>query len=248
MARRRSIDLDPMLASEAMNEWEQQQERAFVGWVNSLLRQHPSALTIEKLDTAFTDGIALICLLECLAGTGVGKKYRKQATKRIQQVENLNIALAFAAEAGLTDSKSTVSAEDFLDCVYPQIAGFVWTLFKQHLAKTAGGDAKAADAELLRWCAASAAKVVGPGRVLLENFTDSFADGVALAAIVASIDPAGHPTLVELLSHPAGPDRADQLVKLAVETAAGERLQVPAIVDPAAVVAQKMEYEQTKGP
>ena len=60
MARRRSIDLDPMLASQAMGEWEQQQERAFVGWVNSLLRQHPSALTIDKLDTAFADGVALI--------------------------------------------------------------------------------------------------------------------------------------------------------------------------------------------
>ena len=95
MARRRSIDLDPMLAASGLSEWEQQQERAFVGWVNSLLRQHPSALSVEKLESAFVDGVALICLLESLAGTSVGKKYRKQATKRIQQIENLNIALAF---------------------------------------------------------------------------------------------------------------------------------------------------------
>lgn len=61
---------------------------------------------------------------------------------------------------------------------------------------------------------------------------------MALAAIVASVEPAAHPELVGLLAETS--TDAAKLAGTAVDTAAGERLQVPALVQPAAVVAGKV--------
>jgi hypothetical protein len=41
------------MAEPTLQEWERQQEGAFVGWINSLLRQHESGLVIERVARIF---------------------------------------------------------------------------------------------------------------------------------------------------------------------------------------------------
>jgi hypothetical protein len=77
---------------------------------------------------------------------------------------------------------------------------------------------------------------VAADRVHLHNFGSSFADGVALAAIVAAVDPVEYSELVLLLAQPDSPERAASLSIEALAAAAGERLQVPTLVAADAVV------------
>eukprot|EP01046_Picozoa_sp_COSAG06_P083636 COSAG06_NODE_30520_length_537_cov_1.394977_1_plen_79_part_10 len=78
----------------ALQGWEAQQEKVFVGWVNSVLTRHEDGKggDVESLGTAFTDGVQLIRLVESLAGESIGVKYKKNAKNKAQMIDNLNQA------------------------------------------------------------------------------------------------------------------------------------------------------------
>ena len=158
-----------------LQDWQVQQEKVFVGWVNSVLTQHEDGQggDVDSLGTAFADGVQLIRLVESLAEESIGKKYNTKAKNKAQMIDNLNLALSFASEVGLQDQTATVSAEDFVDSVHTQISGFVWTLFKS----SQGSRGPGADTELLEWCASTASRV-NPG-VVVHDFRSSFQIGRA---------------------------------------------------------------------
>ena len=208
----------------ALQGWEAQQEKVFVGWVNSVLTRHEDGKggDVESLGTAFTDGVQLIRLVESLAGESIGVKYKKNAKNKAQMIDNLNQALAFASDSGLQDHNATVATEDFVDSVHTQISGFVWTLFKASQGDRGAG----ADSELLEWCASTASKV-NPG-VVVHDFKSSFQDGTVLASIVAASDPSAHRELLSAMSNGATDKVA--LVGMATEAAAKD-LQVPQLIE-----------------
>lgn len=218
----------------SLREWEVQQEKVFVGWVNSVLARHwdGNAGHVESLGTAFADGVQLIRLLECLASDllggeqKIGRKYNKKPKNKAQMIDNVSLALSFASENELQDDTATVGAEDFVDSVHTQISGFVWTLFK---ASQGGGSG--ADGELLEWCESTAAKV-NPG-VKVHDFTSSFQDGTVLASIVAASDPPEYKELLSAMTNPG--TKQVQLVGMATAAAADGGLQVAQLIEPALI-------------
>lgn len=209
-----------------LHDWEVQQEKVFVGWVNSVLTRHEDGKggSVESLGTAFADGVQLIRLVESLADESIGKKYSKKAKNKAQMIDNLNLALTFAEDVGLTDQTATVGAEDFVDNVHTQISGFVWTLFKSSQGDRGSG----ADSELLEWCASTASKV-NPG-VVVHDFKSSFQDGTVLASIVAASDPPAYSELLSAMSN-STTDKV-QLVGMATAAAATGDLHVPQLIEP----------------
>jgi hypothetical protein len=218
-----------------MDDWERTQERVFTAWINSTLQRHPSHMDdVEDLLSAFADGVQLIRLVEVLSGREITARFKSPATTRFHRIENLNLGLQFARETGLREDSSTVVPEDFLDGIYPQIAGFVWMLFKtsQQVDDSSSSGCGSPDAELLSWCTTTAA-MVSEG-VVVSDFHSSFRDGRALAAIVAASDPPAHPMLLQRLNQPTQPD-GSELVGLATAAAASSALRVPELIEPAAI-------------
>ena len=212
-----------------LQDWQVQQEKVFVGWVNSVLTQHEDGQggDVDSLGTAFADGVQLIRLVESLAEESIGKKYNTKAKNKAQMIDNLNLALSFASEVGLQDQTATVSAEDFVDSVHTQISGFVWTLFKS----SQGSRGPGADTELLEWCASTASRV-NPG-VVVHDFRSSFQDGTVLASIVAASDPPAYSELLSAMSNPATEQL--QLVGMATAAAATGDLRVAQLIEPALI-------------
>ena len=214
------------------------QERVFTAWINATLQKHEHGGEVADLLTAFADGVQLIRLVESLAGRPIGVRFKAQATMRVHRIENLNLALQFAQDVGLREDGSTVVAEDFLDGIYPQIAGFVWMLFKQSQSRDSSEGGPSLDTELLDWCAATAGQVI-PDGIAVENFSTSFQDGRVLAAVVAASDPSAKAELVRQIGLHSGSD--EDLVAMATAAAATGALQVPEMIEPVAICAGKVD-------
>lgn len=119
--------------------WKEVQQRTFTNWVNHKLK--PRALVVEDLFVDLRDGTKLINLFELLSGKTIGR-YIKMPRMRIQQLENVQVALAF-----LTGTEGVklvnIGAEDIVDSNQSIVLGLIWTLLEKYaislLFKNGGG-------------------------------------------------------------------------------------------------------------
>ena len=71
---------------------------AFTNWINNQLKQR--GLSISNLDSDFSSGENLICLLEIIGDESLGR-YTKNPKLRLQKIENCNKALDFIRKRGV---------------------------------------------------------------------------------------------------------------------------------------------------
>jgi len=156
--------------------WENIQKKTFTKWCTMHLGKRGKK--IENIDTDFSDGILLIELLEIIGAESLGK-YNKNPKMRIHNVENLNVALRYVASKGV--KLVGISAEDIVDKNLKLILGMVWTIILRFAIADISEEELNAKEALLLWCKK---KTNGYRDVLVENFTNSWQDGLALCALI----------------------------------------------------------------
>jgi len=164
-----------MSASE--KGWEKVQIRAFTAWLNGYLEQR--SMTVADIQTDMDDGVRLINFLELLSNKKVQSKWNPKPPTRIQKIENLHIGLTFL-DKDMKVKTSGISAEEFADHNLKMILGFFYTLYKRYRIATIKVQDKSSEEGLLLWCKQ---KTAGYRDVEVENFKNSFKDGMAFGAL-----------------------------------------------------------------
>lgn len=89
---------DALAATDA-SKWEAAQCRAFLHWVNTILKRRDIKMT--DLVQGFETGVNLIHLVEILTGKPLSQKWSKNPNTRIHMINNSNLALQHLKDAGV---------------------------------------------------------------------------------------------------------------------------------------------------
>jgi len=165
------------MSEEVRKRWEQMQIKTFTKWCNMHLAKK-GADPIEDVTTGFRDGVRLIELLEVIGEANLGK-YNRKPRMRLQQIENLNKALAFIKERGV--ALVSIGAEDICDGNITLTLGMIWTIILRFAISDLSEEGLSAKQGLLLWCQK---KTKGYRDVDVKDFQDSFKDGLAFCALI----------------------------------------------------------------
>jgi peptidoglycan hydrolase CwlO-like protein len=173
---------DKGLRAEKDKKWEQVQIKAFTLWINSTLE--PLGHKIEVMPDDLTDGVALCLFLEEVSHKKLSRWSRKPAL-RVHKIENLSIALKFV-QGELGVRLVGIGPEDIADGKLKLSLGLLWSLFVKLRIDTISESGHTALDGLLSWVKNM---TEGYENVEINNFKDSFNDGMAFAALVHAMNP-----------------------------------------------------------
>ncbi|VEU21614.1 DEKNAAC102766 [Brettanomyces naardenensis] len=170
--------------------WVKVQERTFLRWINMKLEQGKYP-TITRLDN-LSSGISLCQLLNVLTNQELVPIYSKPSTK-FQRMENMEKILDFIKDRERLHIYN-IGPEDIVDSNLKLTLGLLWTLILKYsmvendnTAQNEGELGGRSKKEiLLRW-----AQLVTKDYddIEIKNFTTSWSDGHALAAILSHFEP-----------------------------------------------------------
>ncbi|KJE96605.1 hypothetical protein CAOG_06905 [Capsaspora owczarzaki ATCC 30864] len=148
------------------------QQRTFTKWYNSYLKHRN--INVNNLIEDMHDAVILLNLLEIISSEKIGK-YNKAPKMRVMKLENASAAIDFIKRH---DIKLTgIGPEDLVDGNQKLILGLSWMLILRYEIQKFSQDIQ----ELLRWCKA---RTAGYPNVRVQNFTESFNDGLAFCALI----------------------------------------------------------------
>mmetsp|Transcript_33112 Transcript_33112/g.64953 ORF Transcript_33112/g.64953 Transcript_33112/m.64953 type:complete len:1106 (+) Transcript_33112:33-3350(+) len=162
----------------------QLQRKIFTRWINQKLIPQKVAPIGDCVDD-FKDGYNLTKLLEVLSEKESGIKNLGPQTSRMKQIDQASRALKFTESCGV-EQKLKTSAENLVDSHESSILALVWAIMLKFLKFSDDEDEEKLSAEdaLLMWVQNQV-----PSEVEVVNFKKSFANGMALAAIMAKYRP-----------------------------------------------------------
>lgn len=160
-------------------EWERIQQRVFTNWVNSHLRKR--SLKCENLITDLETGVLLIHLYEIISDESLGKFYPAPVSK-FHKIANLSSVVdkinSFVSSVGI---KVQFSAEQIFAGDVRSILGMIWVLIHKFEIQDISEEELSARDGLLLWCKK---KTAGYNNVKVQNFSDSWQDGLAFCALI----------------------------------------------------------------
>jgi len=162
--------------SDVKAKWEQMQIKTFTKWCSMHLSKRGES--ISDITTDLRDGIKLIQLLEIIGEANLGK-YNKTPKMRVQQIENVNKALAFIKERGV--SLVSIGSEDIVDGNVKLTLGMIWTIILRFAISELSEEGLSAKQGLLVWCQKKTKDYKG---VKVQDFQESFKDGLAFCALI----------------------------------------------------------------
>jgi len=210
--------------------WQLVQEKAFTAWMNETLG--PTGDKVSDVRVDLGDGVKFAHFLECLSGKKLGARLDAKANQRIQKIQNLVLALKYMdSEMGVKNPGC--SAEDLADGNIKMVLGLLWTLYRKYRIATISVQDKSSEEGLLLWV-----KNVTDGYngVHIENFKNSFKDGMAFLAMVHRFNPEN--TKVDLNAH--SKDTPEHNLSVAFELAEQE-LGIPKLLDAKEVFEGKVD-------
>ncbi|KAI0338856.1 hypothetical protein BDW22DRAFT_651504 [Trametopsis cervina] len=153
------------------------QERTFCKWLNTKLEAngYPQMTSLVK---DLSDGVRLIQLMEIMGDTSLGR-YNKNPRMRVQKAENVNKALEFITSRGV--KLTNIGPEDIIDGNLKLILGMIWTLILRFTIADISEEGLSAKEGLLLWCQRKTAPYK---EVEVQDFTQSWSDGLALCALI----------------------------------------------------------------
>lgn len=183
------------LTREKEKSREAAQIKTYTRWVNAHLRVHTPPLHVTDLVQDFRNGVALINLLHQLYRIPL-PFYHMQPTSKIHALDNMVVAFQMLEQATGTGFPF-VKPANVVDGDTKIIMGLIWALvLDSGVRKPLDLEAqktdctqsfeKTSNAVLLRWCQQKTKNYKG---VNIQNFTDSFADGLAFNALLHNYDP-----------------------------------------------------------
>eukprot|EP00030_Apusomonadida_sp_AF-17_P002397 a339518_462.p2 GENE.a339518_462~~a339518_462.p2 ORF type:complete len:315 (-),score=162.62 a339518_462:77-979(-) len=159
--------------------WIPQQKKAFTSWVNSKLAER-SLILDRDLASAFDDGLFLIPLVEVLTGAKAGK-FSATPSMRIHKQNNIEVAFRVLEQHNFHPD---IHVEEVCDANEKMILGFIWQLFVSY-----GSKDNTSNAELLAWVQARVNNNPRYEGVNVTEFSKSWQDGKAFAALIDSLSP-----------------------------------------------------------
>ncbi|XP_073972479.1 dystrophin, isoforms A/C/F/G/H-like isoform X9 [Rhodnius prolixus] len=166
-------------------EREDVQKKTFAKWINSQLTKRNHS-PISDLVVDLQDGTVLLSLLEILTG----KEYKREKGRmRVHHLNNVNKALQILDYNNV--KLVNISSNDIVDGNPKLILGLVWSIilhWQVHWSlKELMTDAEQTNLEktLLTWCKQNTQKY----EVEVNNFTTSWADGLAFNALIHAFRP-----------------------------------------------------------
>ncbi|KAJ5073100.1 spectrin/filamin related cytoskeletal protein [Anaeramoeba ignava] len=162
---------------EVLPDWVKMQQKTFTRWFNKHLKKIGESIT--DLQEGLEDGLKVVKFVELVTGETI-PKYNRRPRIRIQKIENLKIAI----EKIQTSKKfefTSIGPEDIVDKNLKLILGFVWTIIMKCSIEEISVEEMTAKEALLLWCKK---QTQGYANVNVRNFTTSWKDGLAFAAII----------------------------------------------------------------
>lgn len=203
--------------------------QTFTRWVNMYLSQRN--LQLNNIQTDFEDGLLFSNLAEQLSGAQLPRL--KKSEMRIAKINNVSQVFHFLIHKENIKFVNT-SAEDVVDGNLRIILGLVWTLIQRYqftlpdAHNKAGGDDKKArsgiESTILAWVKEQLQSY--PDAPNVNNFSNSWQDGKALARLADSLKP-GCVNLAELTG-----ENCQQDIEIAMRIAE-EQFGVPRLLDAA---------------
>jgi len=204
------------MSAEVKAKWEAMQIKTFTNWCNMHLSKRGES--IQSLTEDFRDGVKLVTLLEVIGDANLGKINKKPKMK-LQMIENLNRALAFIKERGI--SLVGIGSEDINEGNVKLTLGMIWMLILRFAISDLSEEGLSAKQGLLIWCQK---KTKGYRDVDVQDFQDSFKDGLAFCAIIHK----HRPDLIDYDS--LSKDNARENLDLAFDVAE-KNLGIPKLLD-----------------
>jgi len=217
-----------VLAATDAAKWEAAQTRAFLHWVNTILKRRDIKLT--DLLGGFETGVNLIHLVEILTGRPIQQKWSKNPNTRIHMIANANLALQHLKDSGV--QKLMVSAENFANADPRWLnltLGFCWQLlraFQEPPAEDgAGSSGDSFGDNLLRWVKTT---LKDYGDIdLRDGFrSESFRNGKVFAGLINEFDD----SFINYKSLASGAHAFAENCKYALDTAEN-KMGIPSILD-----------------
>ncbi|KAJ2548317.1 alpha-actinin, partial [Coemansia sp. RSA 1933] len=197
--------------------WELVQSKTFTKWVNARLSEH-SLASLNNVCTDFSDGTALIHILQIISDTSLGR-YNRNPRMRIQKIENVNLSLDFIRSRKI--NLTNIGAEDIVDANHKLILGMIWTIILRFTIEDINEEGLSAMDGLLLWCQRKTAPYK---EVDVKNFSYSWQDGLAFCALI-------HRHRPDLLDYYAL-DKSDSRGNTALAFEVAERyLGIPQLLD-----------------
>lgn len=207
--------------------WIRVQVKTFTRWANNFLSER--MLRIDDLTTDLGDGVLLVNLFEIISGKKF-PRYNKKPRMRIQKLENLTAVIAFVKAQGI--KLVNVGPDDIEEGNIKIILGLLWsTILRFQIS--CDDDGNSPKRGLLDWVNKQIAPYERDGVTQVTNFTRSFQNGKALAALTDSLEPGC--VDVKALSDPI------RNCELAIDTAQ-ENFGIPPIMDARDIVEHPDEH------
>eukprot|EP01088_Endostelium_zonatum_P014199 TRINITY_DN3010_c1_g1_i1.p1 TRINITY_DN3010_c1_g1~~TRINITY_DN3010_c1_g1_i1.p1 ORF type:complete len:843 (-),score=254.76 TRINITY_DN3010_c1_g1_i1:738-3266(-) len=170
-------------------KWQDAQIKGLSAWVNSYLNKAGIA-PLKNVPGDFDDGVKLCQFLNLVQEDLKMEKYIQNPKQRIQKIENASKALKFI-QNDLKIRLIGIGAEDIIDGDLKLTLGMLWSSFRKlalgTLAEGAeGGKGSKPEDDLLEWIRSMTKDYEG---VDVQNFKNSFNDGLAWAALINRFDP-----------------------------------------------------------
>lgn len=200
--------------------WEEVQKKTFTKWCNShLVKKFGKDGPFDNISTAWTDGIKLMELVNALYETPFPQKYNKAPKMRPHKLDNIELALRMLEEAGV--KTNFLKHTHLIDSDTKMLLGMVWAIILDYQIKGITVEEMSAKEGLLLWCKK---KTAGYKDVKVENFTNSWTDGLAFCALIHR----HRPDLLDFDS--LKKSNARQNLELAFSVAE-EKLGIPRLLD-----------------
>jgi len=171
------------------------------------------------------DGVHLAQFFEILSQKKIQTKIEPKPVNRIMKIQNCAIALKFL-ETDLGLRNPGCSAEDVVDIEtrgIKLILGLLWILYRKYRIAVITHQDKSSEEGLLLWCKNVTEGYAG---VNIENFKQSFKDGLAFLALVHRYNPETSAVAFDKYSK----DTPEQNLSAAFEFAEKE-LHIPKLLD-----------------
>jgi len=167
---------NPQGEANELAPWIQVQKRTFTRWTNSHLKKVGAELKDVKTD--FDTGIRLMQLMKALYGVEM-PKHNANPKMRIHKLDNISLAFDMVAKAHV--KTNFLKTHHLVDQDLKMILGMIWSIILDYQIKGISVEDLSAKEALLLWCQK---KTKGYRDVKVDNFSTSWRDGMALAALI----------------------------------------------------------------
>jgi len=171
-------------------DWLILQKKIFNRYVEQRLKEGGIKRSIKDLVEEIQDGALLVDMLQAMSGEQ-GPKL-KEAKMRIQQIQNVGLALEFVKKCGVDLSKIRIQAEDIVDKKEQTVLAMIFQIIIKFLKfeEEEGDDGKKASIDVREalhlWLKN---KTAGYAGVEITDFTKCFHSGLPFLALVHKMRP-----------------------------------------------------------